>query len=168
MLKLLKSLPRLLFEAVIVLIVVLDELARPIYRPLIATVARWRPMQRFEAWVAGHGRFAILILLAVPLAIVEPMKFLALVWAARGHYASGTLALGLAYLASFIVVERIYSAGKPKLMTFPWFAWGVGLMLKMRGAVLEVLRTSALWQGGTRLAARLRAAFARFRTGPER
>ncbi|MDR6950963.1 hypothetical protein J2X65_000306 [Ancylobacter sp. 3268] len=163
-----KSLPRLLFEAAIVLIVVLDELARPIYRPLIAAVARWRPMQRFEAWVAGHERFAILVLLAVPLAIVEPMKFLALVWAARGHYASGTLALGLAYLASFIVVERIYSAGKPKLMTFPWFAWGVGLMLKMRAAVLEVLRASALWRAGTRLAARLRAAFVRFRTRPER
>ncbi|MBS7545058.1 hypothetical protein [Ancylobacter oerskovii] len=168
MLRLLTSIPRLLFEAVIALIVVLDELARPVYRPLIAAVARWRLMRRFEAWVAGHGRLAILILLAVPLAIVEPMKFLAVIWAARGHYVTGTLALGLAYLASFVVVERIYSAGKPKLMTFPWFAWGVGLMLAVRAVVLERLRASPLWQGGARLAARLRAAFARFRAGAER
>ncbi|MCB4768349.1 hypothetical protein LGR54_07015 [Ancylobacter sp. Lp-2] len=168
MLKLLKSIPRLLFEAVVLLVVVLDELARPIYRPLIAAVARWRLMQRFEAWVAGHGRLTILILLAVPLVVVEPMKFLAVIWAAKGHYASGTVALAFAYLVSFVVVERIYSAGKPKLMTFPWFAWGVGLMEMVRGAALEVLRASPVWQRATRLAAWLRARVARFRAGAPR
>lgn len=162
MLKILLSPLRLALETVLTLIVILDELARPIYRPLIAWVASWTFMYRFEAWIAGRSRWTVLVLIAIPLAIVEPMKFVALFVIAQGHIKSGTLALAFAYLASFVIVERIFSAGRPQLMSFAIIAWSIGVMVKVREALLAVLRESALWQLIGRVKMRVRLMAGRF------
>lgn len=155
---------RFLFEIVLGLLVLLDELARPFYRPLIAWVARLRLMRRFEHWVAGHARFFILVLLAIPFAIAEPLKFGALVVIAKGHVKTGVIILALAYLVSFVVVERIYSAGRPKLMTYRWFAWGMEVLVRVRAAVLERVRASVVWRMLGAARERARALLSHLRT----
>lgn len=139
-----RSLTRLLLlpvEAVLIFFMVLDGLARPVYRPIIRRVASWRLFARFEAWVAARDRISILALLAVPLVIVEPMKVVALVWIGRGAVVSGAVALALAYLAGFVLVERIYSAGQAKLLTFGWFAW----LMEVRAAAVAWIKQTAVW-----------------------
>lgn len=137
---------RLPFEVVLALVVVLDELARPFYRPLLRWVATWRLMNWLETWVAARHRFTILVLLAIPFAIVEPLKLQSLVWIARGSVVSGSISLALAYLAGFVLVERIYSAGYPKLMTIGWFARLMRIVVAVREAVLQWVRQTAVWR----------------------
>lgn len=147
----LKRLLRLPFEILLVPLILLDELVRPIYRPLLRWIASWRFMQRLETWVGARHPFAILVLLAIPFAFAEPLKVVSLLWIADGHFKTGTFTLILAYLTSFVVVERIYSAGRDKLLSIGWFAWMMGVMVSVRTALLDWVHQTAFWQAAIRM-----------------
>ncbi len=125
-------------------LILLDELVRPFYRPLIARLAALRIMQVFERWVAARSVGTILVLLVVPYVTIEPLKFVALVWIADGWPRAGTVLFLLAYLVSFVVIERIYSAGRAKLMTLPWMAWVIVTLTGLRDRVVAALRLDRL------------------------
>ena len=68
------------------------------------------------------GPYQSLALLAVPTAMIEPLKFGAVAIAGEGHWITGTAMIVVAYAGSFFVVERLFRIVKPKLMTLSWFA----------------------------------------------
>ena len=76
-----------------------------------------------------------MVLLAVPLTLVEPLKLAALFVAGNGHWLTGTWMIVTAYAGSLLIVERLFRTVKPKLMTIGWFArmwtWVVGLRDKV-------------------------------------
>ena len=65
-------------------------------------------------------------------AVAEPLKIVGLVMIGRGQVALGGLVLALAYLASFLIVERIYHAGRDKLLSYGWLAWTMGHLVRLR------------------------------------
>ncbi|MDB5522520.1 MAG: hypothetical protein JWM58_283 [Rhizobium sp.] len=139
------------FRIVVAVILLIDEFARPLYRPMLDWIATWRMMARFTAAVASLPRLTILILFAVPFAIAEPLKLFALVLIARGRIIIGIALLVLAYLMTFLLVERIYHAGRQKLLTYPWFEWAMRQIGQVRNALLKFKAESV-----TRLRAWLR------------
>jgi hypothetical protein len=141
----LKRLLLLPLQIVVGLIVVIDELARPLYRPLIRRFAELRVVEKMEAVVARLPRFVILVMLLVPLAIAEPLKIYALLEIGERHVIRGLILLAFAYLASFLLIERIYEAGKPKLMTIGWFAWLINLIAWVRAAMLDWVKGTPVW-----------------------
>lgn len=118
-----KRLIEVAFNAAAAFIIVVDGIARPLYRPILDWASTVDLFRKAEAKIAAMPRPAILLLFAVPFAIAEPAKVLALLWIADGSLVSGILLLAMSYLATFLVVERIYHAGKHKLLTYGWFAW---------------------------------------------
>lgn len=142
-----------LFRLICAPLILLDELVRPLYRPLIARLAALKIMHAFERWIAARSVWTILVLLAVPYATIEPLKFVALVWIAGGWPKAGTVLFLLAYLLSFVIIERIYSAGRAKLMTLPWMAWVILTLATLRDRVVAALRLDRL-KAGLRRAAR--------------
>jgi hypothetical protein len=141
----LKRLLLLPLQIIVGFVVVIDELARPLYGPLIRRFAELRIVEAVEAVVARLPRFVILVLLLVPLAIAEPLKIYGLLKIGEGRFIHGVLILAFAYLASFLLIERIYDAGKPKLMTIGWFAWLINLIAWIRGAMLDWLKETPVW-----------------------
>jgi hypothetical protein len=137
------------------------ELVRPLYRPLYEALARLALVRRMEAAVARLPRYAILVLLAVPFLGVEPLKVLGVVWMAEGHLWRGLALLAGAYLVSFVLVERIYHAGRAKLLTIGWFATVIGFAVRVRAALLARVRATRAWQVATASAARIRASVRR-------
>jgi hypothetical protein len=129
-----------LFEAVVAFILLIDAIARPIYRPLLDWIATWEFMHRMAARIAPLPRFAILVLFAVPFAIAEPLKVLALYLIARGLAVTGIVLLVFAYLMSFLIVERIYDAGRGKLLTYWWFAWAMTQIVRVRDILMALRR----------------------------
>lgn len=127
-----KRLLGLAFNTAAAVIIVIDGVARPLYRPILQWVASIEVISRAEEQIARLPRPAILALFAVPFAIAEPAKVLALVWLAEGSLFSGLLLLAVSYLATFLVVERIYHAGKTKLLTYAWFAWCIDQLSVIR------------------------------------
>src|SRR5438094_179562 len=72
--------------------------------------------------IESLGPYQSLFLLAVPTATVEPLKFVAVAVAGKGHWIAGTTMIVTCYLLSLVLVERLFRVVKPKLLTIPWFA----------------------------------------------
>ena len=89
--------------------------------------------------------YAILVCLLIPFAVAEPLKVVGLVWIGEGRVKVGVLTLVLAYLASFLLVDRIYHAGRDKLLSIAWFAAVMVRLVAIREAVLEPVRRSDLY-----------------------
>ncbi|HEY5797109.1 MAG TPA: hypothetical protein VIU82_19030 [Bosea sp. (in: a-proteobacteria)] len=132
-------------RGILTVLIVIDEIARPLYRPLIRWLSALRIVRRIEAAIARLPRLAILTLLAIPFAIAEPLKLLGLWMMADGRARTGLAVFAFAHLVSFLLVERIYHAGRDKLLTYGWLAWGMGLLDRLRRRVLDWVRSSAAY-----------------------
>ena len=129
-------------RAILTVFIVLDELLRPLYRPLLRRLASLRMMQKLEETVAGLPRPLVLLALAIPFAIAEPLKLFGLLLFARGQFWAGLVVTAFAHLMSFVFVERIYQAGREKLLTYRWFAWIMGQVVRVRDRVLDWVRAT--------------------------
>ena len=149
-----------------------DALARPAYQPLLRLLSRLPILQRLERWVAAKPRWLILAILAVPFLGVEPLKVLGLIWIGEGLILRGVALLAFAYGASFLLVERLYRAGRGKLRSYRWLAVCIDFAVGIKDAVLTSLRTTRAWQtaeGAARAAAKsVRAMLQRLRAQLQR
>lgn len=132
-------------RAVITVFVILDEFLRPLYRPLLRRLAEPRIMRRLEECVAALPRPLVLLALAIPFAIAEPLKLFGLLLFARGQFWAGLAVTAFAHLMSFVFVERIYHAGSEKLLSYRWFAWIMGQVVRVRDSVLGWVRATAAY-----------------------
>ena len=105
--------------------------------PLVAhPPVRRRPtlLARFRRVVQGLGPYQSLVLLGVPVAVVEPLKIIALTIAGKGHWLAGTATIVAAYSVSLLLIERLFRLVKPKLLMLTWFAaiWSKFVALRNR------------------------------------
>lgn len=134
----------------------LDELLFPLFRPLIRWLGGLRVFERI-GWLIGQAPpYFVLVLLAVPLAVIEPAKVYALFLIATGHVVLGIGALIAAQIASLLICERIYHAGRTPLLRIGWFRALMGWIVGLRDGALALLRSTGLWQAASRLARRVR------------
>jgi hypothetical protein len=124
---------------------ILEGAARPLYRPIGRWIADLWLVRELEGRVARLPAYVALGTLAVPFTIAEPLKVVAVYWIALGHFAVGAGTLVLAYGASFIVVERIYHAARPQLLTIVWFAAVLGYAAGLRDGALVKVRLARSW-----------------------
>jgi hypothetical protein len=66
--------------------------------------------------------YPALLILAIPLAVVEPLKLSTILIAGEGHWITSGLVLLFAYATSLFVTHWLFVVVKPKLLTLPWFA----------------------------------------------
>lgn len=144
-------------RVIVAVVVVLDELARPVYRPIAAWFGALRLVRRAQAIIATLPPYAVLVVLAVPLVGVEPLKILALIWLGQGRLVAGVILMGIAYAGSFLLVERIYEAGHAQLMKIRWVAVILDAVTRIRQAVIAWARGTAVWAAARAVAARVRA-----------
>ena len=149
-----------LLRVLATLLILLDEAVRPLYRPLLRWISGLQIVRRVEAWIGALPRLAVLLLLAIPFLIAEPLKIISLVLIAQGQVLTGGVALGLAHLASFLIVERIYRAGEAQLLSYGWLAFVIGRLGALRNLVLGWVWRQSLYIAARRFAVetRLRAA----------
>jgi hypothetical protein len=77
---------------------------------------------RFGRFLRRRDPYICLVGLAVPLAVVEPLKLFALFILGSGHEVAGLAVIVCAYATSIFVVERLFKIVKPKLLELGWFA----------------------------------------------
>lgn len=130
-------------KALVGLVLLADEALRPIYRPIVTRIFAHPFFALLERRVAALPRAAILIAFAVPFLIAEPLKLVAVVLLAKGQALAGIVTFALAQLATFILVERIYHAGRAKLLTYGWFAWAAARIASIRDRAIAFARRMA-------------------------
>jgi hypothetical protein len=97
---------------------------------------------RMRRIIEGLGPYQSLVLLAIPTALVEPLKLVAIAVAGDGHWITGTVMIVAAYAASLLVVERLFLVVKPKLLTLPWFARLWAWFIVIRGKAAGLFRSA--------------------------
>jgi hypothetical protein len=95
--------------------------------------------KRVRGWIDGLGPYQSLALVVVPAGIVEPLKLVAVAAAGEGYWFTGTVVIVAAYAASLLLIERLFTMVKPKLLGLHWFsklwAWFVVVRYKLMKAV---------------------------------
>ena len=81
-----------------------------------------RSRYSISRFVEGLSPYQSLFVVGVPLAIVEPLKLVALFIVGDGHFIAGVVVMICAYGGSLFVTEQLFIILKPKLLTLPWFA----------------------------------------------
>ena len=102
---------------------VVDAVVWMLAKPVIRWLADHWLVGRLRTWVMSLGRYSTLALFIIPVIILEPAKPLAAYLTATGHVISGLTVLGVAELLKLVLVERLFSISRDKLMSIPAFAW---------------------------------------------
>ena len=144
--------------------VLLSEVVGPLVAPLARALGRLRLLVRLREGIERLGPYTSLILLAVPVVLLEPLKLAALFWIGTGQVALGTAALIGAHGLSLLFIERLFLVVRPKLLTLPWLAAIWLRVTSVRDAVLRWLHSTWVWSRSAGLRRSVKASVARLRS----
>jgi hypothetical protein len=98
-----------------------------IFAAVAAPISRWMAQhlefRQLRAWIRSLPRYPSLCLFSVPFLLLEPIKPVAAYLAATGQVLSAVVTLIVGELLKLVLVERLFSLTRDKLMTIPAFAW---------------------------------------------
>lgn len=119
-----------------------DAVFMSVAKPISKWIAKHVVLRRLRTWIRSLPPYPSLALFSVPVIILEPVKPVAAYLAAPGQMLGGALTLIIGELLKLVLVERLFSLTRDKLMKIPTFAWAYG---KFRQAKTWLEATQA-WQ----------------------
>jgi hypothetical protein len=152
---------RVVLAVFVILWTLLQSIMEQLLGPLLRFLSRHPLFTFVGSGLARLPPYVALLTLAVPFAIIEPIKAYTLYWFGVGHYIQGGIGYLLAHLASLLIVDRIYHAAHEPLMRIGWFAQLMKWLYELRQLVMGWARESPLWQAASRLARSIRRAVPR-------
>lgn len=124
-----------------------DEIARSAAGPIASWIGKRRMSASVRVWISTLTPYPTLALFAVPLIILEPVKPIAVYLAGTGRIGTGVFVIVVGEIAKLILVERLFSVSRNKLMSIPAFAWTFGKY----GKGIDWLRSFAAWKSTRRM-----------------
>jgi hypothetical protein len=117
-----------------------------VFMPLVEPVAEWLADRRIfnglRGWIVSLRPYPTLALFAVPLIVLEPIKPLAAYLAATGHVMAGGAIFLVGEVLKLVLVERLFTVSRNKLMSIVAFAWAYGEYRQIRNR----LESTEAWQ----------------------
>lgn len=130
------------------LVVLFEEWGWKPLSELLGRLARFGPVALVERGIARLPPYGALAVFTLPVALLFPLKFVAMWLLARGEVWVATLLFVVAKIASTAIVARIFTLTKPQLMEIPWFARLYNAFVPWKEALFEKIRASRVWRGG--------------------
>jgi len=100
-----------------------DALFLTVAKPLASWISEHWITDNLRAWIVSLSPYPTLALFALPLIILEPDKPIAAYLVGTGHIATGLITLGVGEILKLVLVERLFTVSRNKLMSIPAFAW---------------------------------------------
>ena len=100
-----------------------DAASITVAKPLSNWIAKHLVLRKLRAWIRSLRPYPSLALFSVPVIILEPIKPVAAYLASTGQIVSSVLTLIVGELLKLVLVERLFSLTRDKLMKIPAFAW---------------------------------------------
>jgi hypothetical protein len=91
-------------------------------KPVSRLADRW-VFDGLRTWIVSLHPYPTLALFAVPVVVLEPIKPVAAYLATTGHIAGGLTVLVAGEVLKLVLIERLFRAGRDKLMSIRAFAW---------------------------------------------
>lgn len=151
---------RVVVTAAVLLYHLLAALFAPVLRPVWRWLSSLRLFHLIGEWIGRQRPYAVLVLLAIPFVVIEPAKYVALIWGLLGHPVEGAILLIVAEVLSLLICERIFHAGYAPLMRIGWFGRLLSWLSALRDRALVWARSTTLWRSGAETWQRVRRLFA--------
>jgi hypothetical protein len=114
--------------------------------PVAGLISNWigehRMFCSLRAWVLSLRPYPTLLLFAVPVIVLEPVKPVGLYWIATGHVHLGCTVIVVGEILKLVLIERLFCISRDKLMSIPAFSWAYA---KYRAA-LDWAASIEAWQ----------------------
>ncbi len=139
-----------------------DALFMGLAKPIADWVAGHIALKKLRAWIRSLPPYPSLALFSVPMVLLEPVKPVSAYLAATGQLLNATLVFISGELLKLVLLERLFSLTRTKLLKIPAFAWVYGhykqaiawlkaskawkTMHSLRAAALDQIRN---WRGET-------------------
>jgi len=119
-----------IMQPVVYTLVAIYLLADALFIGLAKPVANWvaghLALKKLRAWIKSLRPYPSLALFSVPVVLLEPVKPVSAYLAATGQVVSAALVFVSGELLKLVLVERLFSLTRTKLMKIPAFAWAYG------------------------------------------
>jgi hypothetical protein len=148
--------------ALVAIYLLADALFIILAKPIADWVASYLPLMKLRAWIKSLPPYPSLALFSVPVVVLEPVKPLSAYLAATGQVVSAAMVFVSGELLKLVLVERLFSLTRTKLMKIPAFAWTYGhyrqaiawlrateawkLLHSLKASALDTIRS---WRGET-------------------
>ena len=110
------------------LYLLVDAIFMTLAKPIANWIDKHVPLRRLRAWIRSLAPYPSLALFSVPVIVLEPIKPIAAYLAATGQFLGGALTFIFGELLKLVLVERLFSLTREKLMKIPAFARLYGLV----------------------------------------
>jgi hypothetical protein len=104
------------------LYLLVDAIFMTLAKPIANWIDKYVPLRRLRDWIRSLPPYPSLALFSVPVLVLEPIKPIAAYLAATGQFLSGALTFIFGELLKLVLVERLFSLTREKLMKIPTFA----------------------------------------------
>jgi hypothetical protein len=104
------------------LYLLVDAIFMTLARPIANWIDKHVPLRRLRDWIRSLPPYPSLALFSVPVIVLEPLKPIAAYLAATGQFLTGALTFIFGELLKLVLVERLFSLTREKLMKIPAFA----------------------------------------------
>ena len=104
------------------LYLLVDVIFMTLAKPIANWIDRHVRLRRLRAWIRSLAPYPSLALFSVPVIVLEPIKPIAAYLAATGQFLGGALTFIFGELLKLVLVERLFSLTREKLMKIPAFA----------------------------------------------
>ena len=132
---------------------------------MMAAVARWPMIARFEAWLVTLPPWGAVLAFALPSIIILPVKVSALWFAAHHRFALATASVVLGKILATAILARLYRILRPTMMQLRWFAWADTKFFAWRDWAYAFVRSLPAWQQARALIEKVRAWLAELVSG---
>jgi hypothetical protein len=134
-----------------------DAVFRTVARPFTNRIAAHRIFGSLRIRIVSLRPYPTLALFAVPLIVLEPVKPVAAYLAGTGRIAMGMTVLVVGEVLKLVLVERLFSVSREKLILIPAFAWTYGRYSQAKEWLesLEAWQTARRWRRLARYSVRI-------------
>lgn len=137
-----KRIGNVIVFTIAILYFLLDAVFATVAVPLSRWIGAHWAFARIHRWVLSLRPYPTLLLFVVPLVILEPAKPAAAYLVGTGHALLGLVLLASAEILKIVLIERLFSVSRDKLMSIPAFAWGY----RKYSAVKDWFTSLETWQ----------------------
>ena len=104
------------------LYLLVDAIFMTVAKPIAKWIDKHVQLRRLRDWIRSLPPYPSLALFSIPVIVLEPVKPIAAYLAATGQFLSGAVTFVVGELLKLVLVERLFSLTREKLMRIPAFA----------------------------------------------
>lgn len=119
-----------------------DALFVGVAMPIGRWLAKHLPLKGLRAWIQSLPPYPSLALFSVPVIVLEPVKPVAAYLAATGQFLAAAATFLVGELLKLVLIERLFSLTRNKLMKIPAFVWAY----RHYEQAIGWLKSTAAWQ----------------------